>query len=243
MNNSEDKRTSPTFFATTSWTLVGAAAQSGEAQAVEALGQLFQTYWTPLYRYARRRGQTPADAEDIVQGFFTKLLKSNSLQTADQMQGRFRAFLLGSLKRYMTDQWRHQNRQKRGGFLPHLSIDWQDAETGLSLELESKETPELCFDREWAAALLDKVLDDLEQEEPDFERWKAFLSLRSDHLSYAEIAAEFGMSEGAARVAVHRLRKHYRHRLRDEIRRTLQDPALVDEEMQALFSALTADFS
>jgi RNA polymerase sigma factor (sigma-70 family) len=231
-----------TLFATTRWTLVGAAARGGETQAVEALGALFQTYWAPLYRYVRRCGRSATDAEDLVQGFFASLIEGDGVQSADRERGRFRAFLLGALKHYMTDQWRHQHRLKRGGFAPHLSIDWQDAETGLSLVPEDPRSPDRLFDREWAIALIYKVLDDLGREEEDFERWKSFLSIRSDHLSYAEIALKIGMTEGAARVAVHRMRKRYRQRLREEIRGTLEDEQMVDEEMKALFAALFDDF-
>ena len=121
-----------------------------------------------------------------------------------------------------------------------MSIDWRDAETGLGLEPADDRSPDKLYDREWATALLDKVLNDLEREENglDFSRWKPFLSISSGNLSYAAIAAQFGLTEGAARVAVHRLRKRYRHRLREEIGRTLADESLVDEEMKSLFAAL-----
>jgi RNA polymerase sigma-70 factor (ECF subfamily) len=129
---------------------------------------------------------------------------------------------------------------KRGGSNIHLSLDWKDAETGLALEPEDHRSPDRLYDRDWAMAMLDKVLDDLQREEKDldFARWKPFLSVRSDHLAYAQLAQQFDMSEGAARVAVHRLRKRYRQRLRDEIRRTLADSQLVDDEMRSLFAAL-----
>jgi len=231
----------PTFFATTRWTLVCDAAQGGDTEAVEALGALFGTYWQPLYRYARRLGRSAPDAEDLVQGFFARLLEENGLRLADRDRGRFRTFLLGSLKNHMAGEWQRDHRQKRGGFASHLSLDWKDAETGLTLEPADRRSPDRLYDRDWAMAMLDKVLDDLEREEKDldFACWKPFLSVRSDHLAYAEIAARFGMTEGAARVAVHRLRKRYRQRLRDEIGRTLADSQLVEDEMRSLFAALS----
>lgn len=231
----------PTLFATTRWTLVREAAQGGDTQAVAALGELFGTYWPPLYRYARRLGHGASDAEDLVQGFFASLLEQNGLRLADRDRGRFRTFLLASLKNHMAGEWQRDHRQKRGGHASHLSLDWKNAETGLTMELEDPRSPDRLYDREWAMAMLDKVLDDLQREEKDidFSRWKPFLSVRSDRLAYAEIASRFGMTEGAARVAVHRLRKRYRQRLRDEIGRTLADSQLVEDEMRSLFAALS----
>jgi len=231
----------PAFFATTRWTLVCDAARGGDHTAVDALGTLFMTYRLPLYRYVRRMGKAKEDAEDLVQGFFAHLLQQNGLRLADRDRGRFRTFLLGCLKHHMANEWQSAHRLKRGGFATHLSIDWEDAETGLSLEPEDHRSPDKLYDREWAVALLDKVLDDLEKDENelDFARWKPFLGMNSARIPYAQIASEFGMSEGAARVAVHRLRKRYRQRLRDEIGRTLADSRFLDEEMRSLFSALS----
>lgn len=229
-----------TRFATTRWTLVHEAARGGDRAAVAALGDLFRTYWPPLYRYVRRCGRSVPDAEDLVQGFFAELLQQDGLRLADRDRGRFRMFLLGCLKHHLAGEWRRDHRLKRGGFATHLSIDWRDAETGLGPEPADDRSPDKLYDREWAVALLDKVLDDLAREEDglDFDRWKPFLSVGGASLPYAEIAARFGMTEGAARVAVHRLRKRYRLRLREEIGRTLADEALVDEEMRSLFAAL-----
>ncbi|WP_424314456.1 RNA polymerase sigma factor [Haloferula sp.] len=230
-----------TLFFTTRWTLVRDAAKGGDTEATEALSQLFETYWQPLYRYVRRSGKSQQDAEDLIQGFFTQLLSTDGLRLADKDRGSFRSFLLGSLKNHMAKQWQHDHRLKRGGFSPHLSIDWKDGETGLSIEPADPATPDRLFDRDWAMALLDKVLDDLSKSDhgQDFDRWKPFLSISSGKLAYAEIAEAFGMTEGAARVAVHRLRKRYRQHLRDEISRTLSDSESVDEEMSSLFAALS----
>jgi RNA polymerase sigma-70 factor (ECF subfamily) len=235
------RNSEPTLFATTRWTLVCEAAGTGDTAAAEALATLFATYWKPLYRYLRRQGRPQADAEDLVQGFLAHLLENEGLRNADPAKGRFRAFLLGSLKNFASNQWQREHRLKRGGSVPHLSLDWKSAETGLGIEPADPKSPDLLFDRDWALALLDKVLDDLAREETglEFERWKPFLSVSSTRVPYGEIAAQFGMSEGAARVAVHRLRKRYRQRLREEIARTLTGTDQVEEEMRALFAALS----
>jgi len=234
------RASTPTLFATTRWTVICDAARGGDTAAVEALETLFSTYWRPLYRYLRRLGRSAPDAEDLVQGFFAHLLAHDGLCLVDRAVGRFRAFLLGALKNYVANEWRREHRHKRGGFATHLSVDWQNAETGLRIEPADPRTPDLFYDLDWAAALLDKVLDDLAESETNFDRWKPFLSLGSGRIPYAEIGKESGMSESAARVAVHRLRKRFRQRLRQEIARTLGDGARVDDEMRALFAVLSA---
>lgn len=233
----------PSLFATTRWSIVGEAAGGVDTRAERALAGIFETYWPPLYRYVRRLGHQQQDAEDLVQGFFASLLEGNGLRLADRDRGRFRTFLLGSLKNHITNEWHRGRRLKRGGFAIHVPIDRRQAECGF--EPADPRSPDKLFDREWAIALLEKVLAGLESESlasedpQSFSRWKPFLSVSSAGIRYAEIAEEFGMTEGAARVAVHRLRKRYRQRLRDEISRTLATDALVDDEMRALFAVLS----
>lgn len=231
------------FFATTRWTIVADAARGGDAIATEALGALFRTYWQPLYRYARRRGKSKEDAEDLVQGFFGHLLEARALRDTRRDKGRFRAFLLASFNHWMINTWKRETRQKRGGGVPVLSFDWEEAESGLKLEPADERSPDRLFDREWALTLLGKVLDELEaacREEGNvqFEKLKPCLTADSSRIPYASLAEELGMSEGALRVAVHRLRKRYRALLTDEIARTLSSPEAVEDEMQALFAVL-----
>ncbi|MGB6221508.1 RNA polymerase sigma factor [Haloferula sp.] len=236
----------PTLFATTRWTLVIDAARGAETAAVDALGELVRTYWQPLYRYARRKGKSKEDAEDLVQGFMLHLIEARSLDSADRDKGRFRAFLLACFNHWMTNEWRHATRQKRGGGQTVLSFDWQSAETGLRLDPPDERSPDHHFDREWALALLAKVLDDLEAASraegsiEQFERLKSCLTADSRKIPYAQIASELGVTEGALRVAVHRLRKRYRTLLTAEITRTLASPDSVEDEMKALFAALSA---
>lgn len=238
------RESQPTFFATTRWTLVCDAARGGETQALAALELLFSTYWPPLYRYARRKGKSKEDAEDLVQGFLAHLMENDGLRNTRRENGRFRAFLLTSFNHWMINDWKQATRLKRGGGTAPLSFDWESAETGLSLEIADERSPDRHYDREWALALLDKVLRELEQLCRDeggaaqFERLKPCLTADSSRIPYTDIAAKLGMSEGALRVAVHRLRKRYRHLLTEEITRTLSSPDAVEQEMQSLFAAL-----
>lgn len=236
----------PTFFATTRWTLVRDAARGGDTLAVEALGSLIRTYWQPLYRYARRKGKAAEDAEDLVQGFLAHVIEARALRETDHTKGRFRAFLLASFQHWMINEWKRETRGKRGGGAIPLSFDWQSAETGLHLEPADDQSPDKLYDREWALALLGKVLAELETTcraeggAVQFESLKPCLTADSARIPYADIARQLGTTEGAARVAVHRLRKRYRHLLTAEISRTLATPDAVEEEMRSLFAALAS---
>ncbi len=190
-----------------------------------------------------RRGQAKADAEDLVQAFFVKLLAKNFLAKLDGEKGKFRAFLLAALKHFLANEWDKSQRQKRGGGAAHLSLDWQTADTQFQVAATTEPSPDQAYDREWALALLAKVIARLQTEcAADgkgqlFEQLKIFLAAGKGESVQIEAAKTLGMEEGAVRVAVHRLRKRYRVLLREEIGQTLSDPAQVDEEMQALFGA------
>lgn len=232
------------IFATTHWTVVLAAGRGGSPQAEVALEELCRTYWFPLYAYARRHGQSREDAEDLTQGFFARLLEKNFLEGITSERGKFRAFLLVALKRFMANEWDRANRQKRGGGQTLLSLDWQDAETRYQINPTDDLSPDKLYDRAWAVVVLERVILRLRSESSQggkgdlYEQLKSFLMLGTDEIPYARAAAELKMSEVAVRVAVHRLRKRYRELLREEIVQTLSNPAQADEEMQALFSAL-----
>ncbi|MEK7706687.1 MAG: sigma-70 family RNA polymerase sigma factor, partial [Verrucomicrobiota bacterium] len=169
----------------------------------------------------------------------------NYLAGLSAERGRFRAFLLASLKHFLANEWDKSQRQKRGGGVTPLSLDWQTADTRFQIAATSEPSPEKAFDREWALALLGKVITRLQAEceaegrGQQFAELKIFLTAGKSELSHAEAAKALGLDEGAVRVTVHRLRKRYRQLLRDEISQTLSDPALVDEEMRALFGAFT----
>lgn len=233
-------------FVTTRWTVVLSAGRKSSPQSERALGELCQTYWYPLYAYVRRQGQTKEDAEDLVQAFFARFLEKNYLEGLSAERGRFRAFLLASLKHFLANKWDKSQRQKRGGGAQHLSLDWQSADKRYHLDPPDPSSPDKTFDREWALALLERVIARLQDECAAenktnlFEQAKGYLMVGEKAIPYAEAAQSLRMDEGAVRVAVHRLRKHYRELLRDEIAQTLDDPAQVAEELRSLQAALAS---
>ncbi|MCU0776583.1 MAG: sigma-70 family RNA polymerase sigma factor [Akkermansiaceae bacterium] len=230
------------FFATTRWTMVRDAG----ATAGDALESLCTAYWFPLYAYVRRHGFSKEDAEDLTQAFFAKLLERRDFAGLKQENGRFRAFLLAALKNFLSNERDRAGRLKRGGNITHLSLDWRSADTQFQIADGSQVSPDAAFDREWAVALLERVVVRLggefaaEGKMERFERIKPFLTMGRGEIPHASAAAELGMDEGALRVAVHRLRKRYRELLREEIAHTLSDPAMVEEEMKVLLGAFAA---
>jgi RNA polymerase sigma factor (sigma-70 family) len=233
------------IFATTHWTVVLAAGQRHTPQSDGALEELCRSYWFPLYAYVRRRGHTKEDAEDLTQAFFARFLEKNYLADLSAERGRFRAFLLASLKHFLANEWDKAQAQKRGGGVTPLSLDWQTADTKFQVAVTNEPSPDKAFDREWALALLAKVIERMQQEcaadgkTKLFEQLKMFLMAGKGETAQSEVARTLGMEEGAVRAAVHRLRKRYRVLLRDEIAQTLMDESQVDEEMRALFGAFT----
>lgn len=228
------------FFATTRWTLVMAA---GGAEAAGALEELCAAYWFPIYAYVRRSGFTREDAEDLTQGFFASLLVRGDIAGLRRENGKFRAFLLAAAKHFLSNERDKLGRQKRGGGALHLSLDWQEADARFRLADESALSPDAAYDREWATALLERVLGALESDAVTagdgerFAHFRGYLSFDREQIPYATAAAALGIDEGAVRVAVHRLRGRYRKRLRQEIARTLTAPDQVDEELRVLMDA------
>ena len=222
-----------------------AAGRRSTPQSDHALEELCRTYWFPLYAYVRRRDHTKEDAEDLVQAFFARFLARNYLEGLSAERGRFRAFLLASLKHFIINEWKRSQRLKRGGGEVVLSLDWASADTQFQIAASAEPTPDKAFDREWALALLGRVIVRLREEcvvagkGEQFEQLKLFLMAGKGALSHADAAKSLGLDEATVRMAVHRLRKRYRQLLRDEIAQTLSDPAQVDEEVQALFGAFS----
>lgn len=234
------------YFATTRWTLVVQAGKTASPQASQALEELCRLYWYPLYAYVRRQGHSKQDAEDLTQAFFARFLQKNYLEGRSSEQGRFRAFLLASLKHFLANEWDKSKSLKRGGGTVPLSLDWESAEHRYQLEPSDHAAPDRLYDREWAVTLLDRVLHRLQAEcdadgkGPLFARLKPYLTSGAGEIPYSQAAEQLGLNEGAVRVTVHRLRRRYRELLREEIAHTLSDPSQAEEELRSLFAAFAA---
>jgi len=219
-------------------------AAGDSPQATAALETLARAYWYPLYAYVRRSGHNPHDAQDLTQAFFTRLLERGYLQLADRNQGRFRTFLLSSLKNFLINEWRRENREKRGGGHNVLSIDEETAETLFAKEGFVEQPPDSVYDRGWAATLLEHALRALRSEFEQsgkldlFERLKVFVWGDKCALSYAEMATQLNMTEGAVRVSMHRVRQRYGELLRAEVAQTVSTPVEVNEELRYLVSVI-----
>jgi RNA polymerase sigma-70 factor (ECF subfamily) len=232
------------WFVTTHWSVVLAAGDASSPRAQAALEALCRAYWYPLYAYVRRKGYGADVAQDLTQEFFARLLARNYLSVADRNKGKFRSFLLGSLEHFLARQWTKAHAQKRGGGKAALSLDGMDAENRYLLEPAHELTPEKIFDRRWATTLLDKAMSRLREEcvADDkgnlFSKVESFLSGEKGEASYADIGAALKMSEGAIKVAVHRLRQRYGELVRAEIAQTVATPDQADEELRYLFAVL-----
>ncbi|MBI5758171.1 MAG: sigma-70 family RNA polymerase sigma factor [Planctomycetales bacterium] len=233
-------------FQTTHWSLVVAAGQRLSPQSDRALSELCRKYWLPLYGYVRRRVTDVHEAQDLTQDFFCRVLERNFFAAADPGRGRFRAFLLTSLKHFLANEWEKGRTQKRGGGLSVIELDFAVGESRLSLEPAHEETPERLFDRQWALTLLDLVLARLRIEfreagkEDQFEQLKPFLSGARERSgeNYVDVGRAAGMTAEAVKVAAHRLRQRYRELLRAEIAQTVAQPGDVDDEIRDLFHVL-----
>ena len=231
-------------FALTHWSVVLAAGRADSTHAHVALEKLCRTYWPPIFAFIRRQGHNPHDAQDLTQAFFARLLEQKSLAAVDRAKGRFRSFLLATLKHFLANEWDKACAQKRGGGQVLIPIDAQSMETSGGLDPADKLTAEKIFDRRWALTLLDQALSRLRAEYAAdgkaelFAELKVTLTETSRSESYVEIAARLGLSEGAVKVAVHRLRQRYREVIRAEIAETVAGGAEVEDEIRALFAAL-----
>jgi RNA polymerase sigma-70 factor (ECF subfamily) len=204
---------------------------------------LCDTYWYPLYAEARRRGINPEDARDRVQGFFARMLEKDGLAGADQTRGRFRSFLLAAFGHFLVNQWDRQQARKRGGGRRIISLDPAALESRYEREPTHLETPERIFDRRWALALLDRALERLREESEPAGKARLFEVLKPSlagerATTYAELAATLGMTDGAVKTAVHRLRARCAALIRAEVAKTVADPAEIDDELAHLFAAL-----
>jgi RNA polymerase sigma factor (sigma-70 family) len=233
-------------FNTTHWSVVVMAGTKGLPQTAEALEKLCRAYWFPLYAYVRRQGNTPEDAEDLTQQFFARLLEKNYLALADRERGKFRTFLLGSMKNFLVNEWKHAGRLKRGGDQSFVSFDAQVAEERYAAEprAEPDPSPETIYEKQWAVALVEQVFAALRREYGAinkaalFEELKSFIWGDKASASYAEIGSRLKLTEGAVKVAVHRLRGRFRELLRAEVAHTVLSPEDIDGELRHLIAVL-----
>jgi RNA polymerase sigma factor (sigma-70 family) len=235
-------------FHTTRWTLVMVSAQSQAEGGRAALSELCRIYWYPLYSFARRRGYSPHDAQDLTQGFFLHLLEHRALTQVDRLKGKFRSFLLASFQNYLSNEAQRARSLKRGIEYEFVSLDWENAENRYRLEPADYLTAEKIYDARWAMTLLNHVMLTLERgyaaegKTSTFQALEIFLRFGDSRPtpSYEELSEKLGVSIGGAKTLVHRLRKRYSQLLREEVARTVSDPAEIDNEIHALCDALIA---
>jgi RNA polymerase sigma factor (sigma-70 family) len=235
-------------FATTHWSMVVSAGGGRSPEASRSLAALCENYWFPLYAFVRRAGYSAEDAQDLTQEFFVRLLAKNYLAVADRQRGRFRSFLLGAMKHFLANQERHQAAQKCGGHRLTISLDFHSGENRYSqIEPVDNLTPERLYEKRWALTLLDLVLSRLREEFRAsgklelFDTLKQFLAGGTTTPAYLEVAEELGMTEGAVKVATHRLRRRYRKLLKEEIARTIVGPEALEDELGELLAALSSE--
>ena len=247
LNPGETTREPPprAYFVTTRWTVVLAAGRAGDTTGARtALGEMCHAYWYPLYAYVRRRGHNSHDAEDLVQGFFTRLIRLNSVSDLNREKGRFRAFLLASLKHYLSDE-RRRGEAERRDVRRTVSWDALEAESRYAAEPSDRLSPDRFYERQWALALLGCVTRRLSEEYEQTGRGGLFRELRfavtgePGPASYADLSARLGQPEGALRVVAHRLRRRYREILRQEIAHTVERADDIDSELADLRRVLT----
>jgi len=220
------------------------AVQSQAQGGQSALSELCRLYWYPLYVFVRRRGYPAHDAQDLTQSFFERLLDKRYLSGVDRTKGKFRSFLLAALEHFLANDWRRNQAQKRGGGVSFISLD-DDSIEEQYLQLAGGTLPESIFERQWAATLLEQVLLQLRAEfaasnkEALFEALKIFLTGEKQTTAYAELAARFGTTEAALKMAVSRMRHRYGEILREEIAKTVSSPDQVEDELRALFAVLS----
>ncbi len=227
-------------FASTHWSTVLTAGNRASPGSREALERLCRAYWFPLYAFVRRQGRSPADSEDLIQGFLLYLLERQVIDKARPELGRFRSFLLGCLKNYLAQQQDVARARKRGGDRQFIPLDTAEAERRLSAESDHQATPETLYDQKWGMAVLAQALQSVEGDYSRsgqarvFQELRPFLQGDSERLGYREAADALGLAEPAVRMAVTRLRRRYRDALRQAVAETLSDPKDIDDELRYL---------
>ncbi len=230
--------------ATTQWSLVVAARDGAGTEARSALERLCASYWQPLYAFVRHQGHDPEEARDLTQAYFTELLEKDFLAGVDAARGRFRSFLFASMRHFLSHQRERAAALKRGGGATMLPLDLAGAEASYQAHAGEVATPEAAFERRWAMTALSRAMDRLRDEEASagrsrqYEFLRPYLTSFEPHLPYREVAVDLDVSEGAVKVAVHRLRQRFARCLRSELADTLADPADIHDELRRLLTVL-----
>jgi RNA polymerase sigma factor (sigma-70 family) len=240
-NDPDNARAVPREFPDTRWSQVVLAGGGNSAGAWQALGQLCESYWQPIYGFLRRKGHAPHDAEDLTQQFFVRLLQHNSVANANRLKGRFRSFLLGALSYFLTDELRKNSALKRGGPTLPFATDFSDAEERYLEQPDPNLTPEEMYDRRWAATLLQQAFDLLAGEfeaagfRVRFDQLKPFLASQPTDGDYDRLAPQLGMTPRAVGAAVYRMRQRYRQMVRNQVAETVAANDQIDAELTQLF--------
>lgn len=233
------------LFVTTRWSVVLAAKDRTSPESAQALESLCELYWYPLYAFVRGSGYSPEDAQDLTQEFFARLLAKDFLRVVEPEKGRFRTFLRMALKRFLVHEWERLRAQKRGGGCVHLPFDTVMAEQRFQEENAHNLSPDVSYDRRWALALLGEAMARMQREyeacgkSEELAQLKPYLTAERGEIPYGEIAQALGASEGAARVAVHRLRKRFRELFREVIADTVSAPEEIDSELRHVIDVLS----
>ena len=235
-----EKHPAASRFPTTEWSMVVKAGDCLTREYQEALSRLCNSYWQPVYAFIQRKGFDPDEARDCTQEFFTRVIEKEYLRDVDRSKGKFRSFLLVAVTHFLSNHLDSLRAQKRGGGREPVSLDADDTETRRAYEPAEDSTPEAQFDYQWALTVLERALDRLRTEysAADFSRLKPFLLGDAAHGQLAAAARQLATSEGSLKVALHRMRKRFREKLRAEIAKTVSDPALVDKEIRYLVAVL-----
>lgn len=236
-----------TRFLTTPWTLIVGADESASDRATQALVKLCENYRYPVFAFIRARQHNVDDAKDLTQGFFEFLLEKKVYRHASRERGKFRSFLLATLKNYMANEFRFASRQKRGGHQVHLSIDDMDSDSGAAHEIASEASPESLYDREWARTVFDEVWAKLEAEfemagmSDRFKALRSSLMMSEGAVPYVALAEQLNLSEAGVKTAAFRMRRRFRELFRETVAKLVENPNQIDEEIAYLISVMASD--
>lgn len=234
-------------FPATRWSVVLAAKKPDQPESAEALETLCRNYWYPLYAFVRGSGWAPADAEDLTQEFFARLLEKNYLRVVEPEKGRFRTFLRFALKRFLAKEWERIGAAKRGSGQKAIPFDAAQAEERFSIECAGTLSPEQLYDRQWALSLLNDAVARLALEYEAagkaglFAALTPYLTAERGSIPYATIASALDLSESTARVTLHRLRRRFRDVFRETVADTVSSAAEAEEEIREVLAALSRD--